>query len=82
MPDQRAVPINLPNAVERNAPLLSVRIHELEHPLPAFRKVDQPERHAPNLRVEPVKVTQLEDAMAELGIMPDAGEKFADRDHG
>jgi hypothetical protein len=82
MPDQRAVPVNLPNAVKWNPPLLSVRVHELEHPLPAFRKVDQPKRHAPNLGVEPVKVAQFEHALAELGIMPNAGKKFVDRGHG
>jgi hypothetical protein len=73
MPNQRTVPVNLPNAVERNPPLLSVGIHELEHPLLAFRKVDDPERDPLYVSVEPVQVSQLEDALAEPGIMPDTG---------
>jgi hypothetical protein len=81
MPDHRAVPIYLPNPVKWNPPLLSVGIHELEHPLFAFRKVHVPERDPLNLGVKPVKVTQLEYALAKLGIMPDAGEDFVDRGH-
>jgi len=67
--------------VKWNPPLLSIGIHERKHPLFVFREVDDPERDALNLGVKPVKVTQLEDALAKLGIMPDAGEEFMDRDH-
>jgi hypothetical protein len=82
MPDQHVVTVYFPNPVKWNPPLLSGGIDELKHPLLGFRKVNDSQRHPLDLSVESVNVPQLEFTLAELGIMPDAGEQFVDGGHG
>lgn len=82
MPDQLAVPVNLANPVERNAPRDTALINEFEHSALPLRKGDLMERDEADDAFHPVEVTDLEAGLAKVRIVADAGQQFVDGLHG
>jgi hypothetical protein len=67
--------------VEWNPPDLSRLIRQLEHAALAFRKRHLLQPDAMKRGLKPIQVPDLEVALPEFRVVPDARQELVDRDH-
>ena len=79
MLDALAVPVNLPDPVERNPAHLAGFFQKFKHPAFSFWEGDPLQRHSVDRSIPSIEIADLEPALAELPVVPNAGEQFVDR---
>lgn len=81
MPNPLGIFVNLSNAVKRDSMYPFFQVGELECLRAVRGKGDFLQRHQDDAILGPIVVSQLEFSLGELGIPPDAVEKFVNGNH-